>query len=403
MEWTAPASQRSRVVAEEEDGDRVTTSWAVGEDEAIEQDMLGLAAATPYRAWVELEDGSNSPVTDFVTEPPPARLPSWTVAGTAGWRGWMLTELLGSGRRAVLLDAKGRITWYSERFASGDPTIRAALRSEGDGVWVLGASTVEPAAAYLRAYGWDSIELLEYHVPGWTHDFVVLASGEFVWLEDDCRLLDSGETVCGERVMRGSPADLPAAQELWSVFENFDPETDGVVDGSDWTHANALDVDEAAGRVSVGLRGLSAIVQLDLETGAVLRQIGGPHSDYVPANADSTIDGQHQFEFFGENSAIIYDNRPTGANSRVVTMEFDDGAGTMTAVSEIQPDPRVRGAYLGDVDRFGAGTLVTWSAAGILAKYGTDDANDWSLSSDLGNAFGYTKRITELPGMTDVE
>ena len=84
-------------------------------------------------------------------------------------------------------------------------------------------------------------------------------------------------------------------------------------------------------------------------------------------------------------------------------MEFDDDAGTMTAVGVINPDPELWGYFLGDVDRFGSGTLVTWSSAGIIAKYDPDGVEDWSLASNLGVAFGYTTRITALPGMAAVE
>ncbi len=403
VRWTAPDGQSSRIVAEDPEGRQTATDWVVGTGAAEAQLFLGLAAATDYHAWIELEDGSTYGDTDFTTDPLPTEFAEWSTEGKAGWRGWMLTNVLGSISRPVLLDDEGRVTWYGPEAPAGSTVIRAAFRAEGDGVWVL-VEEEDRTLNELRAYAWTGEVLATYPAAEWTHDFVPLESGELAWLKYQCERMEGLGPVCGEIVSVGVPGTEARPRRVWSTFDDFDPTVDGVVNsGGDWSHANALDVDEAAGVAHVSLRGLNAIVEVGLGGEGLLRQIGGPHPTYAAVDEAAVLDGQHQFQFYGGDRVIVHDNRFTGTASRVVTLRLDDEAGTVEALEELTLDPTVWVYALGDVDRSVQGTLVTWSTAGILSDHDASGQERWRATGSLGTAFGYTTRTTELPGMAPVE
>jgi hypothetical protein len=55
---------------------------------------------------------------------------------------------------------------------------------------------------------------------------------------------------------------------------------------------------------------------------------------------------------------------------------------------------------LGDVDRADDGsTLVTWSTSGLVDDFAPDGTLRASIAAELGVVFGYTNRLTKLPGM----
>lgn len=402
-EWTTPDGKRSRVVAEGPDGERIATDWVEGSGEAWDQPLLGLAAGTDYLGWIELEDGTTFGEVSFTTDALPTRFAEWSTEGVPGWRGWTLSTVLGSIPRPVLLDEHARVAWYGPELPEQSTPIRSAFRAEGDGVWTL-VERADPADNELVATSWTGEELARHPAAEWTHDFHPLASGGMLWLQTECYRLDGIGPVCGVKLMQGTPGEDRKPLKLWSAFDSFDPTTDGTVGAdADWVHANALDVDEGARLARVGLRGLNAIVEIDLSTREVVRQIGGPHSSYAPADELATFDGQHQFEFYGDGKLVVHDNRATGDASRVVTLQLDDEAGTASTIEVIELDPPVWVFALGDVDRATSGTYITWSTAGVVTEHAPTGEERWRATAGLGTAFAYSTRTTELPGMAPVE
>lgn len=400
--WAAPEGQLSRVVAEDAEGGQVATEWVEGTGAEWDQVLLGLAAGTAYRAWGELEDGTTFGETEFTTDPLPAGFAEWTTEGSPGWRGWMLTALLGTLPRPALLDEHGRVSWYGPQLPNCK-LVRSAFRPEGDGVWSL-IEYMDPKRSELVATSWTGEELERWPAAGWSHDFVPLSNGEMFWIQNQCVNVDGVGRVCADAVMRGTPGSGNDPVRVWAAMQTFDPATDGTVlaDG-DWSHANALDHVEGSGVLHLGLRGFSAILDIDAGTGEVVRQLGGPHATHTPTDADASFDSQHQFQFYGDDHVVIHDNRDSASGSRILTLRVDDEAGTVSTESIIEPGNGVWDFVLGDVDRSSAGTLVTWSTAGLLVDYAPDGTERWRATSALGTAFAYTTRSNDLPGMAAAE
>ncbi len=393
--WVRDAQQRSRVDVASSAGPVLSTSWMEAGVGPAQAPLLGLAPDTAYEAWLTLEDGTRATSTEFTTPAQPIDFPALNLEGTPGWDGFLVVPVLGASPYLAVLTPEGVVTWTTP--LPDDPLVggRPQLMRDGTGVWY---GVMNPAPASLVGVTWAGEVIVDQPLLGLNHDFAELEGGEMVWLAADCAAV-GGVPACVDTLQRGEPGG--DARTLWRADDTFDLDADGVRDDrGGWMHANALFVDEAAGVAWLGLRNESAIVKLDLESGEVLRQVGGPYSDYAPATVDAATQGQHRFQVFGGDEIVVFDNRlddPRG--SRVATLKLDDVAGTVALVDEYNPQPPRWSYMLGDVNRWDDGsTVVTWTTGGVLEDLDADGGLRASISAELGSGFGYTLRVPTLPG-----
>lgn len=393
--WSTSVEGRTRVVVSEGGVPWIASDWQ--EPTLIhEAVLLGLHADGAYTVRVEAEGGGTSDPTDFATGSLPPEVSQPTVTGEPEWGGWLLTSTVsGSGTGPVLLDPAGRVVWWGLHQGEGRVT-RARLRPDGTGVWYGYVESESEDKSGLLAVDWQGTELASIPAPAFSHDFVVRPDGDLAWIEFDRRLLAEDLPVWGNRIIEGGP---DAQTEVFSTFDLWEPGVDGEVDGDGyWTGVNALDHDPDLDRYSFGSRGLGAIVTLDRADGHVVRQIGGPQSDYA-FGPDARLERNHQFELL-DGAVLVHDNRDETEGSRAVELALDDDAGTAEVRWQWQHDPPLFVYALGDVDRLAdGGTLVTWTTAGVIDDVGPDDAVRASLSLPLGSVFGFSERLDGLPGM----
>ena len=308
----------------------------------------------------------------------------------------MLVSTLDDAPRVVLLDEHGRVAWFASlgetRVAGG----RARMRRDGKGVW-FAAMNEQPAT--LTSLDWVGDVIEKDEVEGLNHDYSELTDGRLAWDSYDCRNHETLGRVCGNAIQVGDPSG--ASLTAFDTWDEFDPTVDGEVTGDgDWTHANALFVDPDEKSAWFGLRNFDAILHVDLATGRVLDQVGGPHATLTPATPTAETHLQHRFEVLDNGNLLIHDNGTEKSNSRVVELALDHEAGKASVVQILQHDPPVYDYALGDVDRGADGsTLVTWATAGLIDDFAPDGTIRATISADLGMAFGYNNRVTALPGM----
>lgn len=396
--WPADVWERSRVVVSDDAGDWIATDWQAAGTGSATATVLGPWAGGAWTARLELEGGAVGEPVDLLPAALPPGFPELVLDGTAPDVGWTLVSILSTDRSyAALLDAAGHVVFFHElsgnQIAGGG---RTRPRRDGRGIW-WAAMDEQPATLY--GVGWTGDALGATKVDRLNHDFTELADGTFAWVSMDCRTLEELGRVCGNKLVVGPPgAELTPRFTTWDRFE---PGVDGPVDPEDdnWTHANALVVDEREETAWFGLRNLDVLLHLDLATGDVIEQIGGPHATFSSDSA-AELHHQHRLALVDDDTLLVHDNRTAAVGSRIVRLSMDREAGTVSGESVWVHDPPLWDYVLGDVDQRDDGSVrVTWSTGGAIDELGADGSLRSSLSAPLGSVFGYSTSLATLPGM----
>ncbi|GDX80424.1 hypothetical protein LBMAG42_22350 [Deltaproteobacteria bacterium] len=392
--WTAAAESRTRLIAEDGEGVRVRGEWQDAGAGVVSVAVLGLRADTEYSIHIEAESGSPGEAIPFTTGPLPAAFPSWSTTGAPGWSGFLVTSLMGESQWAVVLDEEGAPVWFVEVPADGR-LVRVRERKDGRGVWAVPAARTDKSdPSYLIGLDWNGVELERHEIAEFSHDYLELETGTIAFLNYDRREVE-GAAVIGNTI---TELDLESGAEvdIFSTFDLWDPELDTIPGDGEWTGGNAMDFDDESGVYTAGFRQMGALVEVERSTGAVLRQFGGPSSDYKFADEGDELLLQHQFQWSGD-SALVFDNRSSSEDSRVIEYAISDGMATpvWTHIS----DPPVWVFALGDVDRADDGsTFIDWASAGALEEVDAEGATRWTLSAELGTAFGFLDRVAGFGG-----
>lgn len=393
--WSGPDDARSRIVAKNGDGIRVVGDWQPPGGGGVP--VVGLNADTTYEIFIESEGGEPGDPVVFTTGSLPPSLPDWSTTGSPGWRGFAVTSLMGGGNWAVVLDEAGKAVWYYELPNDGR-LVRTRARRDGRGMWVVPASRDNKEdPSDLIGIDWNGNEIERHSIADFSHDYVEIEIGVIAFLLFDPREV-GGRTEVGNRITEitletGTSTDIFSTFDLWKTTEGEPGEDD-----DDWTAGNALDFDPETGLYTAGFRSLDAIIEVDRESGQVGRQFGGPDSDFDFANPQLAPNQQHQFQW-SNDQILVFDNRENDEYSRVT--EFSLDGQLANTVWTHQTDPPVWVYALGDVDRADDGsTFIDWAATGILEDVDPDGVTRWSLSAELGTAFGFLDRGNRLGELT---
>ncbi len=370
--------------------------------------LLGLRPSTEYhfRAVAVIDDTTYySDDTTLTTGGQPTYLPGITIDSSDPEReagGLLVTSVLGIPSVAAIIDTSGHYVWWwaSHDDESDWPITRARLSRDGRSMLFLRNVPLDTSdttqGQHIVRVALDGTSVEEIPAPGVHNDFVELPDGTLTVLAEDAREYE-GETVVGDRILEMRPDGTEV--EIWSVWDDltFDPEMSLY---GHWTHANAIDYDEASDTYYVGARHVNAIFKVDRAEGELIWILGGPESDFVPADEETeTTRLQHQFEIL-DDGILVFDNREeTAGSSRAVQYDLDVDSYTLRQVWEYISEPAVYCYGMGDVTRVDSGnTLVTWSSAGMIDEVAPDGEVIWRLQLDLGGGLGYVTRIDALPG-----
>jgi hypothetical protein len=354
---------------------------------------LGLLPETRYRYRLRAcGDGACGPAVELpAVETPRSNVPAFTVtaSGAAG-------------------DAADEVVVFGTFAASFDPFSPGqgvAVDRDGNVLWELDSPTgiifeVQPLADGTLALeqGGDLIWIdldqslkLRYTGRIVHHDIDQLADGRFLFLGYDIFDEPAGFTMLGDTIdilgadqahidweWRGRDhiptADVCSADlnvVLWGL-------------GHDWTHANAVIFDEAAGRMYLNVRNLNRLYAIDYPSGEVA-WIMGDGGDF----GAGLWDHSHDPVFTAPNRFVVLDNgsnRPGPERySRVIEVSFDETARTAAVVWEYRETPDFYSPFLGSVTPQKNGdVLVTDGTGGRLFQVSRDKTITWQLQIDLG-------------------
>lgn len=363
--------------------------------------LIGLKAGTQYVIEVTLDDGTDSGGAVVETGSLPNELPSVSVVEHGDGfltDGFFVTTALSATSAAIVLDADGDIVWWALDDRSNIQLARAERMLDGTGI-VYGVSTNDPTAQErfeeLIELSWDHSQELVIQAPEYHHDFVQLDDGEYAYQALTSISTEAGTTM-GDLILTIDRSG--EGSQIWNGFDDFpfDAEYADKERERYWHHANAMDVDRDARTLTVSMRNLNTITQLDLDTQQVLWSLG-EFGDYDITGERDHTHQQHQFELL-DGGILIFDNGTSEMlDSRVVEYALDDVQGTAEEVWTYRTDPSLFNYALGAVDRLDDGnTLVTWSTGGQIEQVAPDGELLWRLNADIGAAFGYTQYLESL-------
>ena len=219
-----------------------------------------------------------------------------------------------------------------------------------------------------------------------------MPDGSFACLTKDLR-----DNYVGDRIVE---VQLDGERDVvWSVFDYFNPENFEVDDDDGtWTHANALDYDEADDVWYLSLRNLDTILKADRASGALLWRLTHNSGNFTYEDGATPTVYQHEFELQSNGNLLVFDNGDDEAHaSRVVEYDINEALGEVRETFTYAVEPPLYVYALGDVDRLDEDrVMVTWSTSGLVQVVDSGGAELWSLSSDLGYVFGYTQHVEAL-------
>lgn len=353
--------------------------------------LLGLPIDADVEFTIHDETGALAAAQTITTGTIPRDWSSFTVAGEASWEGFVVMGVFGAMADVVVLDPKGRPVWWWTDASADAQVIRAFPVSDGTGIAASFGGTQLGESPTIAVSDWlagtqRSVELAEF-----THDFVERGDGGFAALT----VVIHHDEYTNECVSDGiTEFDFEGGTErIWDAWDAYAGRTkacDEYIEG--WSHANALDWDEAKGQYTVGLRNLSTLSVIDRATRTEAWSLG-EYGSISLSNPDDAFIGQHQFEHLANGNVLLFDNGASNTKqSRVVELSMDAAAGTAEVVWSYTPEPAVYVYALGDVVRLSNGnTLIDWSTSGRLEEVSPNGETVWQLDAALGTEFAYMR------------
>lgn len=356
--------------------------------------LLGLKASTVYtvEAVVVIEEEEHRDgATDVQTGQAPDVIPSMQVEVVDpdnAIEGFLFTALQAGWAMPVVLDTDGDIVWWHYPSDEQEVVNRGTPLRDGSGVIY---TRNESQTADLVKVSWDGTEEVVVPVPLMNHDYVELPDGTVAYIAYDPLVIED-QLVYGDAIMELSPDGV--VSRAWTVYDTFEFDPDFEIPaGTTWTHANALDYDEASDDYYVGIRNFDTILRIDRSTGQVVERIGGDDSDYATAAGDTQLfNQQHQFTKTADDRILVFDNgEEEGERTSAREYLLDAERGTAEEIFRYQTDPSLYCFSLGDVIRLeGGDTIVVWSTAGQVDQVDAEGNLRWRMNGGIGAAFGYS-------------
>ncbi len=354
--------------------------------------LVGLLPQATEPVTVEVLDGDqvvDTLATEVTADPAPPQFPVFSRSGGDEDPGWFVSSLFGSPQGAAIFSTEGAPLWWSFNDTKGVAITDAQLDLAHQKVRYLEftpnpLSPDDAAAGIGRILEEDPFDgtTTEIAIAEGHHAFAQLPDGALAWLVSDFRDVD-GFWARGDKLVERDADGIE--RDLWSAWDSFSYDATIDDDGFGWTHANCVTWDEATQTYLVSLRNESAIVAVGRD-GQVRWTFGGPTPSFTMTETRPVLH-QHRPRLYDDGATLlVFDNGEAG--SQVAGYALDPAAGT--AVEQVRVDQGLQAYSLGDVERLANDDLVvTWGTAGALSAVGPDGTVRWTLSGDLGSAFGF--------------
>jgi len=283
-------------------------------------------------------------------------------------------DLYTEGHMAAV-DREGQIVWEYVTYEFGPIT---EVQPLPDGTIATGQNQ------YLVQIDLDGSEVYRWTETSAKHDIDRLPDGRWAFLFFDPFETEPGYTMLGDGVILTDPSGQNV-QWQWRARDHI-PLTDvnekdlqdqemGL--GHDWTHGNAIEVDDAGDKVLVNIRNLNRIYRIDVATSET-DWIMGDGGDFGAGLWDHC----HDPHFLDDHHVLIFDNglRRKPEFSRVIEVEFDAEAKSADIVWEYRETPDFYSPALGSARLQENGHIfITDGINGRLLEVTRDHEKVWEL------------------------
>ncbi|MCU0690823.1 MAG: aryl-sulfate sulfotransferase [Polyangiaceae bacterium] len=331
------------------------------------------------------------PVTTLPTEFPPIDLKvassgfddDIVVFGTYGISATLFTE-----GHMIAVDRAGRAIW---EYATHEHGPISEVQPLANGTLATGQYQI------LVQIDLDGRELYRWSGGSAHHDIDRLPDGRFAFLFFDPFEVAPGVSWLGDGV---HILDEAGAQVAWewraqdhipvTDFHPKDIRANETGMGYNWTHANAITVDDEGTKVRINIRNLNRIYQVDVATKQT-DWIMGDGGDF----GEGLWDHCHDPEFLDDHHVLLFDNGMyrTPSHSRVIEVEFDPQQKTAQIVWEHRESPDFFSPALGSAHQQNNGNVfVTDGMNGRLFETTRRHEKVWELTVKKG--FWIYKAVT---------
>ncbi|GDX82616.1 hypothetical protein LBMAG42_44270 [Deltaproteobacteria bacterium] len=389
VEWETPEPSRGHVEFSVVGEERRATPAEAEATRTHSRTLLGLPVGVDVEFTIFDEEGALGAAQTLATGAMPTDWAALTVVGEASWEGFVVLGVAGAMADLVVLDNRGRPVWWWTDVSADDQVIRALPAADRSGMLASFGGTRVGESATIALSDWQAGTQGSVEVPEFTHDFLERGDGGFAALTFAFHDDETGAECISDAV---TEFDFGGAYEpiwdTWDAYAGLTQPCDAYIEG--WSHANALDWDEASQTYTVGMRNLATLSVVDRAARAELWSLG-EYGSVALADPKKGFIGQHQFERLPDGNVLVFDNGASNTKiSRVVELSADTESGVAEIVWSYAPAPAVYVYALGDVKRLPNGnTLVDWSTSGRLEEVTPEGETAWQLDAALGAEFGY--------------
>jgi hypothetical protein len=306
--------------------------------------VLGLRAGQSHQLRIVATDGQGAAVAadpiDYTTGPLPATLPTLVVQTSDAPRmqpGFTMVSLHHTHAPVMMifaLDSDGQVVWYLNQ-----TILYFAPLSDNRAYFMVGGGS-KPSLCLTALDGQqgtcirpDDVGLVSFH-----HDFDVTPEGTILALSNDVSVIDgypSPEGTTSYQVVSDLVAEISedgALLHTTNLIDLLDPyEIGPYFHGpfwgmqapgpapKDWSHANSVAADPKDGSYIVSLLGLSKVVKVSRETGALVWRLGRD-GDFALSPGGRWFTQSHSARPGPGNTVLLYDNVPDSPplDSRIV-------------------------------------------------------------------------------------
>lgn len=429
--WTAPGPGTSWV----EYGLDGALDRRTPDSDTTSVQVLGLKSTRSYswRAVTALDSGeiAASPVMTYQVPPPPAGVPSVTVA----WEDreasviagrYVLVQLGGLDRSwAVILDEDGDYVWALP-FPEGLQISHVAVAHDRASLWItqMDKSQLQDLSRTWR-YALDGTVLSDNRLPDQHHVAIERADGDLLWIAHTTRdvVQPDGEVwaVVSDEIRTAPEGATEAYTTLFSYLDEWIPwsvpcthvatpeDYQGTFPWHEWTHTNSLIESPEENAYYIAPRLHDALLKLDSDTNDVLWQLGGADNDFTVAPHPSLVDGEALWSHGHTNEVwatgmLMFDNamHPLTHGSRAQEWAIDQDRMTAELVWTYEDPEGDQMPLLGDVRRMPEGhRLVTWTTFGTMEEHVPGAGIPWSLEVSVGAVIGRPVVLESLYGLVE--
>lgn len=361
------------------------------------QILLGIPYDTEVTYRLLWEDGPNSHTSEdayIQTSPLPTGIPTPTdVSGDPNsWEPDMTYVLLSMeaagasrGNFVFIIDRAGRVVW-SQKLEAQRISLHARISHDGRDLLIdqnsFWAAWDDGAASEIWRMKIDGTIVETYPTPGLHHPFTDMEDGSIVWA--------AYQNNSNETIEKLTPAgEQISIFDCWSYIEQWDLE-------DAYCASNTLVWHPLRESFLLSLYSLEAVLEVDSNTGEVLRRFGHIPEAYTFEPAESAFYWQHG-GYILESGNFLVSSRSKEPDETVIReYEIDDDSQALREVWSFGLGEGIYGRTMGEAHRLPSGnTLHNYGSATRLREVTMDGEVVWDIDWN-GPLLGRSVPVSDL-------